>query len=172
METLVTIKNFLWNNKEWLFSGIGVVLIVFIIKKVVQFITRKLEVRFSFIVSFEQIGTQFGPKIPMIFLIITNTSGKDLFVEEPLLMTSEKINGNDKFQVLRINSTDKFPRKLENSEKIEIKYNSLSLESSILSNMNENSFVKFIIKDTLGNKYYSPKLKSKRIKNHNELKTV
>ena len=80
MRLLDSIYNFLANNKEWLFSGFGVSIILYIIARIFNAKKRKLKFTFSFIVSFEQFGNQFGPQIPMLFLNIINVGNTEFFI--------------------------------------------------------------------------------------------
>ena len=76
------------------------------------------------------------------------------------------------FQIFGTNSNYSSPIKLSSGEKIELKYNSLSLHKNFFSKMNDESYIRFMTTDTFDKEYYSQKLYAKRIYEHNKLSKI
>lgn len=86
-------------------------------------------------------------------ITITNLSKNKRQIEIPRFKLDTKINGQNYFNFVDINSTEKFPKSLESGDKYTYKVNSKVIENK-LKKSGVSKF-KTIIIDTYGKKYYS-----------------
>lgn len=91
---------------------------------------------------------------------IVNHSKYKKYIEQPLLIFPEIVNGTNEFKVTDIRNIVKYPQELEPGQKFQTEIGMCeSLLNLINQIKNKNKKVKVLVKDTHGKKYYSKKLK-------------
>lgn len=155
----------IWNNKDWVFSGLGIAIIVTIISilKYIFFPKYKLEISYTYSVSFTQIGTQFGPNIPMLTVHIVNLGSQALHIQEPTIYTLRKINGENEFQVININRSTQSQISLSPTARFTMDFQIRAIYNQILSKLNVNDSIRIITRDFRRKKYRSKKIKVSEI---------
>ena len=93
-------------------------------------------------------------KVASIKLRIINNSGKTIFIENPYIKTYKKIQGKNEHYIP--GSIELYPFKLRESNVHSIKF---SPEHIFFDKLATNSKIRFVVTDTLGNKYSSKKYK-------------
>jgi hypothetical protein len=95
-----------------------------------------------------------------IELVITNKSSNILYLNNPGLETSKKINGAKRHHTAAIRGT--YPVLLQSGQPYKINYGS---NNNIFRRLNPNDKVRFFVKDTIGRTYYSKYYKAKDFQN-------
>jgi hypothetical protein len=159
----------LWKNKEWIFSGIGVAVLVWFFAWLTNRKKSKLKLKLSPSVSIVDFGNHLGTNIPLLSATITNAGTHITFLEQPLFFISKKVDGANVIQVIQRDSRVHFSVELSPGQQFSMEYSSLGLEGQILWKLKDRDTICLEVSDTLGKKFYSKKLKVKRIKEHNQL---
>lgn len=160
-----SILDLLWKNKEWVFSGLGIAIIVSLISivKFIFFPKYKLKINHTYSVSFEQIGTQFGPNIPMLTVHIINVGSHALHIQEPTIFTLKKINGENEFQVINYNRSTQSQIPLAPTARFTMDFPIRALYNQVLSKLDLNDNIMIITRDFRRKKYCSKKIKVNEI---------
>ncbi len=171
MEYVKSILDVLIKNIEWLFSGVGVVFLIWVVNKLSLSNRARLKVRVAETVSFIQIvnNDYIGPNIPLLGITITNLGKNTVFVRQPLVWLSKKVEDTHTFQLLRVNDHLNYPVELSHGQEFRIEIKTEALYDQLLSNLKDKVFIKIQVEDTLGRKYYSRKLTVKRIREFNQI---
>jgi len=153
--------NIIWNNKEWIFSGLGIAVIASIIAIIRWFINRKykINITYSFRYAFVQVGNNLGPNIPLLSAFILNKGSKQNYINEPLIYTSKKINGNNEFQVINMNKSTESQIPLNPGQQYTRDFEISSLSKNILIHLNKNDEIKIFTRDFRKKKFYSKGIK-------------
>ncbi|MDP2208639.1 MAG: hypothetical protein Q8K98_07675 [Bacteroidota bacterium] len=162
----------LWNNKEWLFSGLGIVIIGAIFSLIRNYKNSKLKVKLSLTVEIVQIAERFGPSTPMLTVRITNAGKCDINVRHLFIVTSKKIRDTKFFQVHKKDPTFQLPFELLPRHERSIPLRSQDLSEHILANLKERNTIRVAVEDTLGKKYYSNRFTVRQINEHNRIAEI
>ena len=162
-------------NKEWIFSGIGIVLFPFIIAFFKKFLPssnkRKLAVRTSLALRLEQdvindVVIKNSPVYPVLTFEITNISEPEVFIKDiSFYLCGKKINYNGFSNVPELASIDlrdpkKYQKKLNHGEIMKGDFNiAFFALAEIKSQLKPCNKIRLKVLDTLGGKYYSEKYK-------------
>lgn len=127
-----------------------------------KFAKVKVEARMSYQLIASAFGTNAGA--PLLTVTVTNLTGSPIFIQNPTLTTSEKINGEDKFVVPK--SPGAFPKRLESGEQFKQDYDTASLFPQILKHLSASDKVGFTIVTTTGKSYKSNRFTKSHIAVH------
>lgn len=89
-----------------------------------------------------------------IELWITNNSGKTIFIENPYIKTSKKVQGKNEYYIP--GSVGLYPFQLRELKVHSIKF---APELTFFDKLGINSKIRFVVKDTMGSTYSSKKYK-------------
>lgn len=112
----------------------------------------------------DQHGIPLSAQEPTLKVVITNTGSITRFVGRPFFEVSRKLNGDNQFETLTVDQN--FPVKIEPGEVFEQTYDLGSLNTEILQRLEPSDKLHFIVKDSLGKRFMSRKLKIKLIKGY------
>ena len=120
-------------------------------------------------ISHQLIQSVMGSSVgtPLITIKITNNTNKTIYINNPTIKTSRKINNEDKFVVPK--PAEMFPKKLEVGEQFGLDYDSNSMYNQILRNLKSNDNIKAIITTTSSKKYTSNSITQNRIIGHMQI---
>jgi hypothetical protein len=104
---------------------------------------------------------------PAFSVTITNLTNRSIYINKPTISTSTKINGENEFSLVEVN--DKYPQKLEHGEQARISYDTGDFYPKILSKLDEEDTIKFIVYTTEGKSYKSNKFVVKDILVHMDI---
>ena len=124
-----------------------------------KFAKVKVEAGISYRLVNSILGTTTEP--PLLTITVTNLTGAPIFIKNPSLVTSKRVNGDKLFVVPKATGT--FPKKLENGEQFNQDYDTVSLNNQILLHLSDNDKVGFIIVTTAGKTYKSNRFKKSHI---------
>jgi hypothetical protein len=127
-----------------------------------KFAKVKVEAGISYQIVSSVLGTAAAP--PLLTLTVTNLTGSTIYLNNPSIKSSRKINGNNNFVVPKSSGT--FPRKLENGEQFKQDYDTISLNNQILTNLYDSDKIGFKITTTAGKTYSSNKFTKSHIIGH------
>jgi hypothetical protein len=102
--------------------------------------------------------------LPLLTCTVTNHSSKSIYIHNPSIKVSRKINGANLFSVPKEKGT--FPMKLESEQQTKIEYQTADLKSQLLEHLKEKDKVSFVVMTSTGKKYYSNKFTKKFITEH------
>lgn len=142
-------------------------IITLILIPIVKSIKRKFaKVKVEAGISYQIISSVLGTTAaaPLLTVTVTNLTGSSIYLNNPSIKTSKKINGDDTFVVPKSSGT--FPRKLENGEQFKQDYDTVSLNNQILSNLNDSDKIGFKITTTAGKTYNSNQFTKSHIIGH------
>lgn len=165
----------LCSNKEWIFSGIGILLFSLAVTFIKKFLSssdkRRLAVRTKLSLKLEQdslydIVIKNSPVYPVLVFEITNLSEPDVFIKDVSWdFCGKKITYNGASNVSGVAQVDrsepsKYQKKLKQGEIMKGDFNItwFALEE-IKSQMKPRSKIRLEVLETLGSKYYSQKYK-------------
>lgn len=164
----------LWNHKEWLFSGIGVVAITVFLSWLKSFFNRKkrkLAIKTKLTVSFDQIidgmgnVLHTGPVMPTFSFEITNIGNSDILIKDVSWdLCGKKItykgfpDSTGLAQVDPLNPK-KYQKKLQAGEFIKGEFNIawFAFDEDLKAQLKPRNKIRLEVQDTLGGKYYSEK---------------
>lgn len=98
---------------------------------------------------------------------ITNLSKSTKYIERPLIVLPQKINGDKRFQSVSVPEIQNYPVSLEPGEKLT---RDIRLGESLLNLINKlkttRGNVRIVVQDTTGKEYYSNSVKLKKLKEY------
>lgn len=165
-------------NKDWLFSGIGVVIISFILSLIWAFLwflikkllpkKKKLQIKTAFKIAIEQnaVTNKFSPCYPVFSFEITNISTEMITIKSVgwnfcgKKITYHGTLGADGVQQLNRNDPNKYSQKQLNPSGIMTgNFNIVwfAIDKDIVEQFKPRDKIRLEVIDTLGNKYYSEK---------------
>ncbi|UPK67941.1 hypothetical protein [Chitinophaga filiformis] len=142
-------------------------LLTFLLKPLFKFFTSRFsKLKVSAGISHQIIQSAFGVNagIPLLTCTILNKDNKAVYIQNPTLKLSKKINGDNKFIVPKQRGT--FPMKLEAGQQIQLDYNTGDLYNRILQQLSSKDKVFFVVSLTTGKNYSSNKFSKKHIVEH------
>jgi len=152
-----------WAATVTTLSFLITIIFIPLIKKIkLKFAKVKVEAGMSHQIVSSIMGTTTAP--PLLTITVTNLTGSPIYINNPSLTTSTKINGNDTFVVPK--TTGMFPKKLEDGEVFKQDYDTVSLNNQLLSTLSDKDKVGFKITTTAGKKYKSNTFTKKHILGH------
>jgi len=154
-----------WAATVTTLSFIFTLIVIPLIKKIKQkFAKVKVEAGMSYQIVSSIMGTTTAP--PLLTITVTNLTGSSIFINNPSVTTSTKIDGRNTFVIPK--ATGLFPRKLENGEVFKQDYDTVSLNNQLLSTLSDKDKVGFKVTTTAGKKYKSNAFTKKHILGHME----
>lgn len=151
--------------------ALTIALITFLLNFIIKPIYKKIigyfqEVKVEVGISHQFIQSAFGSSVgtPLLTVTITNKTDKTIYINNPSIKTSRKINNEDKFVVPK--PAGMFPKKLEVGEQFGLDYDTNSMYNQILSKLSSNDKISAIITTTSNKKYTSNSISQNRIVEH------
>ncbi|MGA3288444.1 MAG: hypothetical protein ABSD46_13600 [Bacteroidota bacterium] len=165
LKYLNEILDFLWNNRQWVFSGIGVPFLAWIFAKIITRRHTKFKINISLGFIVIQAGT-LEAQLPTLNITITNIGKQSVFIRKPILKLSRKIDGYNTFSSINFGENIAFPYELAPGQEYSKSFQGNDLRRSILSKLEDGDKIWFLIQDTFGKKHYTKKLLASDIKQH------
>ncbi len=174
MDWFFTFLADLWNwtlrNKEWVFSGIGVPVLTYLFFVIFKQRKRRVQIKYHLGVAFVETGSRKYLLSSYIEMSIINIGSQEIFLREPIVRVSRKIDGENTFQVITPSDRTNFPLKLIPGQEYRKKFNPLDLDNKILSKLKDGDKIRFQAKDTLGKFYQSSKIEVRKVREHLNMK--
>lgn len=103
---------------------------------------------------------------PELTCTITNKGDKSIYIKQPSIKTSKKINGYDTFSVASLKTQGAYPMKLEPGQQHKFDCNTADLYNQVLNSLANTDKVKFIVTLTTQKKYSSNSFTKTHIVEH------
>ena len=101
---------------------------------------------------------------PLLTCTVTNHNPKSIFIHNPSIKLSRKIDGDNLFAVPKKEGT--FPMKLEPEQQVKFEFKTSALNNQLLAHLKEKDKVSFVVTTSTGKTYYSNKFTKKFITEH------
>ncbi|MDO8366918.1 MAG: hypothetical protein Q7T20_08990 [Saprospiraceae bacterium] len=146
-------------------------LITFFFKPVKQYVTSlsskvKVTAEMRHTLYLGSFGRKKGPVL--IKCTIVNKSSNPIYIKQPGIKLSRKIDRKNRFSLVLLNEQHKFPMKLEHGQQQEFEYDTVDLVEQVICRIKERDKVCFTIESTIGKQYSSNNLTKKKIVAHIE----
>jgi hypothetical protein len=142
-------------------------IITLIIKPLISWQSNKRsKVKVELGIRYELVASLLGTGVQSVLLTvtITNLTERPVFIENPCLKTSQKIDGNDKFYVPQPSGS--FPKKIESHEQFKIDFDANAIAPQLFSSLLKSDTIHFVVQTTVGKVYESNELKVSHIQGH------
>jgi len=103
---------------------------------------------------------------PLLTVTITNLTNKSIFIKKPLISTSTRVDGRVEHQIVILNESNIFPKKLEHGEVFKKEYDTSMLYPNLLSKLDPADKVGFKVHTTTGKVYSSNQFTQQHITGH------
>jgi hypothetical protein len=169
------IVKFLSDNKEWLLSGVGIVIIGFVFKGIAYLVKNntnhrgKIKIKVSFSQAWVQSILGQGPVFPLITFEITNVGNSEVNIKDVLLFfCGKKVQTQyGKTQTLtEVGSNPNLRTPIKSGEIKKGQFEISGIQRCITQKISQNKKVRLLVIDTFGNKYFSKKIAYKSFVNN------
>ncbi len=143
--------------------------LTFLVKPFYGYVRGKLSrVKVKAGISHQLVVTPFdedvGVGTPLLTCTVTNHGSKSIYIHNPSVKLSRKINGDNLFVMPKEKGT--FPMKLDPEQQETFEYRTSVLNNQLLAHLKEKDKVNFMVRTSTGKKYYSNKFTKKFITGH------
>lgn len=166
LSTLEDILKWILDNRQWVFSGIGVPLVIWLGVIIFSRFRRRAKVTYRLGIAVVRAGQQLSADFPYFEVRVLNVGTQEIFIRAPQISLSRSINGDKTFRVLGVNEQTSFPLRLAPGQEFTRQLNLKDLQNQLLSKLVSTDKLRFEVVDTLGKCYRSGTVRVQRILDH------